>query len=86
MPVLHRGKLMQFVPEDGVFTFFRYSESECVMVVVNQNEESKPLDMARFAERTSGYTTGMDPVTMEQVRLSELKQAPGKTTMILQLK
>lgn len=85
-PVLHRGKLMQFVPEDGVFTFFRYSESECVMVVVNQNDAAKTLKMDRFSERTSGYSTGMDPVTMEQVRLGTELSVPAKSSMILQLK
>ncbi len=76
---------MQFVPEDGVYVYFRYNESKTVMVVMNQNEEAKPLDMTRFSERTKGFSTGMNPVNMEQVKLSEL-QAPGKTTLILELK
>ena len=40
-PVLSSGKLMQFIPQDGVYTYFRYSNSECVMVVANNTKDRK---------------------------------------------
>jgi len=38
-PVLHDGKLMQFVPEKGIYVYFRNNKENNVMVVVNTNED-----------------------------------------------
>jgi hypothetical protein len=39
---LKLGKTLQFVPENNVYVFFRYTENEKVMVVINNSKE--PLD------------------------------------------
>ncbi|HEY0058289.1 MAG TPA: glycoside hydrolase family 13 protein, partial [Flavisolibacter sp.] len=51
---LKYGKLMQFVPEDGVYTYFRYDGKQTVMVVMNTGKEEKEIDPLRFAERLKG--------------------------------
>ncbi len=51
---LKYGKLMQFVPEDGVYTYFRYDGKETVMVVMNTAKEEREIDPVRFAERLKG--------------------------------
>src|SRR5690606_24430135 len=33
--VLHTGKLLQFIPENGVYVYFRHNEQTTVMVVMN---------------------------------------------------
>ncbi|RZK27345.1 MAG: alpha-amylase, partial [Hymenobacter sp.] len=49
-PVLSSGKLMQFIPQDGVYTYFRYNESgECVMIIANNTKEEKKVDGTRYA-------------------------------------
>ena len=40
-PVLQDGKLMQFVPNDDVYVYFRYDDVHCVMVVLNSSKDSK---------------------------------------------
>jgi glycosidase len=42
--VIHHGKLKQFIPQDGIYVFFRYDEKDAVMVVINKNNE----DSVRF--------------------------------------
>ena len=32
---------MQFIPQDGVYTYFRYDDSECVMVIANNTKDEK---------------------------------------------
>lgn len=45
------GKFMHFVPEGGVYTYFRYTEEEVVMVVINTNTNKQvELDLSRFTE------------------------------------
>ncbi len=48
-PVVHHGKLMHFVPKDGVYVYFRYDETDMVMVVLNKGEQQS-LDLMRFSE------------------------------------
>lgn len=57
---LKTGKMMQFVPEDGVYVYFRYDGNETIMCIMNTQAEAKTIDGARFAERTAGFTTGTD--------------------------
>ena len=68
--VLHFGKLMQFLPEDNVYVYFRYNEKETVMVVMNNNSEDKEISLDRFAEGIKAHTSGTDILTGEGVDLS----------------
>ena len=34
---VHHGKLMQYVPIDGVYVYFRYDDAQTVMVVMNSS-------------------------------------------------
>ena len=62
-PVVQTGKLMQFVPEDEVYVYFRYDDKNCVMVAVNSSNDVKKIDAKRYAERMNGYTKGFDVST-----------------------
>ncbi|WP_290790976.1 glycoside hydrolase family 13 protein [Flavihumibacter sp. UBA7668] len=57
---LKTGKMMQFVPEDGVYVYFRYDGSQTVMCIMNTMPHAKTLDFNRFAERTAGFKSGVD--------------------------
>jgi neopullulanase len=58
--VIHFGELKHYIPEDGIYVFFRYNDDESIMVVLNNNEEFKNLSTRRFAENLDGYRTGID--------------------------
>ncbi|MDH3795553.1 MAG: cyclomaltodextrinase C-terminal domain-containing protein, partial [Flavobacteriaceae bacterium] len=47
---IHRGKTVHFSPENGIYTLFRYTEDEMVMLVLNKNEIPVSLDLRRFDE------------------------------------
>jgi len=83
--VVHNGKLMHFVPEDGVYTYFRYNNDEVVMVMLNSNEMEKKVDTNRFSEITKGYQKGKEIITSKEIStISEIK-IPAKTAMIIEL-
>jgi glycosidase len=84
--VLQTGKMMQFVPQDGVYVYFRYNADKTVMMVMNGEEKEVALSTARFAERTSGFTQALNVATDEVLAdISQLK-IPAKTTLVLELK
>ncbi len=82
---IKEGKLMQFVPEDGVYTYFRYHNNETVMVVMNTAKESKTIDLARFEERTVNYSTARNIISGETQNLSGKWTIPATSTLVFQL-
>jgi glycosidase len=64
------GKMMQFVPEEGVYVYFRYDDKQTVMVVMNTTKENKSIPLKRFEERTKGFSKIKNIITGA---LSDLK-------------
>ncbi len=83
--VLHYGKLLQYIPENNVYVYFRYNDNERVMVVINNNPEAQTLELKRFSEGLAGATTGKDVISEEQVKLGETLEISGKTSMVIEL-
>jgi glycosidase len=83
---LQTGKLMQFVPQDDIYVYFRYNNTAkgSVMVVVNNTDKEKTLSTERFAERTSGITTVKNVITGENSAFKAVK-VPAKTTLVLEM-
>ena len=84
-PVLSSGKLMHFIPDAGVYTYFRYSDAGTVMVVMNSNKDEKTVDTGRFAERTKGFSGGVEVMSGAAVDLKNLK-VPGRTAWVVELR
>jgi glycosidase len=82
---IKRGKMMQFVPEDGVFVYFRYDARQTVMVVMNQNEKGMDLMNGRFAERLEGFGKMKDVTTGFTFPISASIQVPAKTVLVFEL-
>lgn len=73
-PALQTGKLMQFTPIDGVYTYFRYDAEKTVMVVLNTSGKDQLLETQRFAERMQGFARAKNVITGEM--LNDIKQLP----------
>lgn len=84
---LKTGKLMQFVPEDWVYTYFRYDGKQTIMVVMNTSKDEKTIELDRFTERTKGFSRANSVVNPnETFGLSGKWTLPGKTIRIVELK
>ncbi len=80
------GKMMQFIPQDGIYVWFRYTDQQTIMMVMNGEEKEQTVKTERFAERTSGFSKAVNVANDELLNdLSEIK-VPAKTTLILELK
>lgn len=85
-PVLQTGKMMQFIPEDGIYVYFRYNDDKTIMVVMNSNENEQNLSTARFSERMIGFTQALNVLSQEDVKGLETLKIPKNTTLVLELK
>jgi glycosidase len=79
------GKLMQFVPEDGVYVYFRYDDKQTVMCIMNTNESEKEVTIERFSERITGFKNGKDVVSGDVHSIQKSVKVPAKQLMILEL-
>ena len=59
-PVIHHGQLKHFVPENGIYVYFRYDENNTVMVIMNKNSQPASLTTSRFSEVMKGLRSGYD--------------------------
>ncbi|HMV91262.1 MAG TPA: cyclomaltodextrinase C-terminal domain-containing protein, partial [Cyclobacteriaceae bacterium] len=85
-PVIHNGRLMHFIPENGIYVYFRYSDTESVMVILNNNAEEKTLTTQRFNERLQGFNSAENIVTKQTVSNLQSIVLPAKSATILELK
>ncbi len=83
--VIHEGKLMHFIPSEGVYVYFRYSKNDQVMVVMNKNEEPFDLKLDRFSERLEGVTQGRDVMSEKSFLLDDKLTLQSRGILILEL-
>ncbi|PZP47728.1 MAG: alpha-amylase [Pseudopedobacter saltans] len=84
--VLQDGKLMQYVPQDGVYVYFRYNDSKTIMIVMNTNDKAFSLDTKRFEQRLSNYTSAVNILDNTEVKNIRNIKIPSYTTLVLELK
>jgi hypothetical protein len=93
--VIHEGKLMQFVPENNVYVYARYTEpsnlydnpGKVILVVINNSIKDETIRWDRYQEIIKGKESGVDVITNQTVNF-DLKTTiiPAKTAYILELK
>jgi neopullulanase len=65
------GKMMQYLPKDGLYTYFRYDKNETIMCTMNTSEEDKEIDAtSNYTEMTKGFTGMKNVLTAASSPLS----------------
>ena len=83
---ISNGKFMQFVPQDGVYVYFRYTDKQKVMVVSNSNKVEKEIKNDRFVEIIKGAKKAKNVLSGKEIEdISTLKIAP-KEVLVLEIK
>lgn len=82
--VIHSGKLLQYVPENNCYVYFRENGVDSVMVVINNNPESVTLDLNRFKEGIYTVKEGTDILTDKKLSLRGKLKVDGKTSMVIE--
>jgi neopullulanase len=86
-PVLQTGKLMQFVPENSVYVYFRYNGTDNpVMVVINTANEERTIDTGRYAEMIQGRTNAVDVVTGKAIGDFKTLKIAKNSPLVLELR
>ena len=83
--VIHYGKTKQYLPENEVYVYFRYNDTESVMVVLNNSEKPQTLQLNRFAESLAGFLRGTDVVSGKEIVLGDTLEIGGKRSLIIMM-
>lgn len=83
---LQTGKMMQFIPDNQIYVYFRYDDAHTVMVIVSKNDKPVELATQRFVERIQQHQKALNIHTQETVDISKSIQVPAHGTLVLELK
>jgi glycosidase len=83
---LQTGGLMQYVPEEGIYVYFRYHKNNTVMVIVNSNNKESSISTGRFYERMKGFTKAIDIITETTHNSIDTFSIPAKNVWVLELR
>jgi len=76
---------MHYIPEQGLYVYFRYNNNQTVMCVMNTSDASRTVDFSKYAERTKGFSTARNVVTGESMRTGEKVTIGGTEMWVLEL-
>ena len=84
-PALKTGKTMQFIPQNGVYVYFRYNLKQTIMCVMNTGDQPATIDLSRFAERIKGFTKAYDVATGVTFNLEPKLTLGEKYLLVMEL-
>lgn len=80
------GKMMQYLPKDGLYVYFRYDQQQTVMTISNTGDKKIKPDWSRYQERVKGFTQARNVVTGKVKTLSEIELEPKESYVMELLK
>ncbi|MBS1639184.1 MAG: cyclomaltodextrinase N-terminal domain-containing protein [Bacteroidetes bacterium] len=81
---LRTGKLMQYIPSNGLYVYFRYDEKNTIMCVMNTDKDAKNISFSNYTERTKNFSSAIEITTGN--KLLQTFSIPAQTMWVLQLK
>lgn len=82
---LQTGKMLHYIPENDIYVYFRYDDSQRIMIVLNNNNEAKMIQNERFSEGLSGYTKARNVLTGRKIEIKTKMKVPAKGVLVLEL-
>ncbi|MEM1215689.1 MAG: glycoside hydrolase family 13 protein [Bacteroidota bacterium] len=83
---LQDGQLTQYIPENGVYVYFRHNEEKTLMVVYNSNAATQELPTARFTDHLGDAKSATEIATGKTLEELTTLSVPGHTTWVLELR
>jgi len=80
---LQTGKMMQFIPNNGLYVYFRYDAKSTVMCVMNTDKQTRKVDMNDYLEQTKGFNGGKDIITNKQINTKF--ELPAMSMQVIEL-
>lgn len=82
---LKTGKMMHYIPVDGLYVYFRYDENQTIMCIMNTSNSEKEIDFKKYEERTDGYTSAENVLTKDKIATDKKAVIPAMKMWVLLL-
>lgn len=76
-PAITQGKLMQYIPANGLYVYYRYTDRQSVIVLSHTGKEAAKPNWINMQERVAGFSKVKDVVTGKVISLQDLTLQPG---------
>ncbi len=80
---LQTGKFMQYLPQDGLYVYFRYDAKQTIMCIMNTAEKQMDINFKDYAERTDGFTKAIEVISQKE--FNNQFSIGSKQMLVLQL-
>jgi glycosidase len=80
---LKTGSMMQYIPEDGLYVYFRYDNNQTVMCVMNTDTKTRNVNLSKYSERTKLFKGGKDIITGNSIGAEF--SIPSMTMQVIEL-
>lgn len=84
--VLAKGSLKQFIPQNGVYVYFRKLGDQTIMCVANINKVKSTIRTDRFKEAIGDYNTMLEVMSEKGERIPVDLEIPAHGFLIYELK
>jgi glycosidase len=84
--VIHRGNLIQFAPENGVYSYIRSFNDQKVLVILNKNQGPYSLNFDKYDELLVDDATGYDVLNDQKINLKEPLALTPQSAYIIEIK
>jgi neopullulanase len=85
-PAVQTGKLIHYVPENATYVYFRYTDTNKVMVILNKNKQDIALDTSRFKSVLKGARQGRDVLADKIIDLTKPLPLSAMTSVVIELR
>jgi len=82
---IQEGSLKHYIPEDGIYVYFRSLDKKSVMVLMNNNPYAKTVSTTRFEENLKDFRRGVDVMDGNQLKKLTTIEVPAKSVKIIEL-
>ncbi|HRC66568.1 MAG TPA: glycoside hydrolase family 13 protein [Bacteroidales bacterium] len=83
--VIHSGNTRHFLPENNVYSYFRYNENDTVWVILNYGDEEALVETGRFAEMLGQHRRGHEIVSNREISWGETLTLQPYQALIIEL-
>lgn len=82
--VLHTGRMMHFAPTENTYAYFRYDDTQAVLVFINNSRGSKKVPWNHYAEITGDIYNGRNAVTGAPVEIGDTVRVEARSAWIVE--
>ena len=79
------GKMMHYIPVDGVYVYFRYDEKQTIMCVMNTDKKEHQVNFEKYAVRTSSFTKATNVISNKMFNIPGEAIIPPMQMWVLEL-